>query len=284
MKKIYKETFQQERALYHEHDLLLIECTFQGVEDGESALKESNNIILEKNLMDLRYPLWHVDFFQLDNCIMTNNCRAPIWYSTIGVIKNCVINGVKAIRETNDIKIFNTQITSAEFGWKSKNIYLENCTIESEYAFLDSNSLNLKDIKFKGKYSFQYVDDLVIENSYLDTKDAFWHANNVIIKNSVIVGEYLGWYSKNITFINCKIKGTQPLCYCENLTLIDCEMEDADLSFEYSSVNAKIKGHIISIKNPLKGLIEVDSCDEIIFANSKYASHAKVQVNNKDLA
>lgn len=68
--------------------------------------------------------------------------------------------------------------------------------------------------------------------------------------------------------INCKIIGTQPLCYCENLKLIDCEMIDTDLAFEYSQVEATIKGNIESIKNPKSGFIKADSIGHIIKENS----------------
>ncbi len=41
-------------------------------------------------------------------------------------------------------------------------------------------------------------------------------------------------------------------------------MEDTDLSFEYSEVEADVRGHVISIKNPKTGTITVDSVGEII--------------------
>ena len=69
----------------------------------------------------------------------------------------------------------------------------------------------------------------------------------------------------NLTLINCKIIGTQPLCYCKNLKLINCTMEDTDLSFEYSEVEADVKGHIISVKNPKSGTITADSVGEVIW-------------------
>jgi hypothetical protein len=116
----------------------------------------------------------------------------------------------------------------------------------------------------KGKYSFQYMDNLEITDSYLDTKDAFWHSKNVTIKNSVVKGEYLGWFSQGLTLINCKIAGTQPLCYCKDLKLINCEMEDADLAFEYSEVEADVRGYIESVKNPKSGKITADSVGEIV--------------------
>ena len=70
---------------------------------------------------------------------------------------------------------------------------------------------------------------------------------------SVVKGEYLGWYSENLTLEKCRITGTQPLCYCKNLRLIECTMENTDLSFEYSEVDADIIGHIDSVKNPRSG-------------------------------
>ena len=111
------------------------------------------------------------------------------------------------------------------------------------------------------------MENLEITDSYLDTKDAFWHSKNVTVRNSVVKGEYLAWFSEGLTLIDCKIIGTQPLCYCKDLKLINCTMEDADLAFEYSDVEADIKGHVISIKNPRSGIIVVDSVGEIIREN-----------------
>lgn len=80
----------------------------------------------------------------------------------------------------------------------------------------------------------------------------------------MIEGEYLAWYSENLRLINCTIRGTQPLCYCKGLVLENCTMENTDLSFERSEVEATVKGNIISVKNPLKGFVKADSIDEII--------------------
>jgi hypothetical protein len=40
--------------------------------------------------------------------------------------------------------------------------------------------------------------------------------------------------------------------------------DDADLAFEYSSVDAYISGNIVSVKNPRSGRIVADSIGEII--------------------
>lgn len=50
--------------------------------------------------------------------------------------------------------------------------------------------------------------------------------------------------------------------------LTDCEMIDTDLAFEYSDVEASVKGHILSVKNPKSGVIQADSVGEIIREDS----------------
>lgn len=124
------------------------------------------------------------------------------------------------------------------------------------------------------------MENLTIDNSNLDTKDAFWHSKNVVVKNSLVKGEYLGWFSDGLTLINCKIIGTQPLCYCKNLKLINCTMEETDLSFEYSDVDANIKGNIMSIKNPKSGRIVADSIGEIIKEDSIMEDVCDIVIRN----
>ena len=141
---------------------------------------------------------------------------------------------------------------------------MKDCSATSEYFMMNAKNLHFDGVSLKGKYSFQYIEDSVFENCNFDTKDSFWHAKNVVVRNSVIKGEYLAWYCENVTFENCIVSGTQPLCYCENLKMINCTMEEADLSFEKSSVEAEISTPVISIKNPKSGYIRVPSYGELI--------------------
>ena len=276
MKKISNQTFDQERSLYGIKDTIVSECVFAGPADGESALKETRNIKVDNCKFSLRYPLWHCETFSVSETVMDELTRAPIWYAKDGNIKSSKINGVKAVRESNNILIEDCSINSTEFGWKSVGITLLNSQITSEYLFFDSKKIVLKNVKMSGKYSFQYVDDLLIENCVLDTKDAFWHSKNVVVKDSVIKGEYLGWYSENVTLIDCTIIGTQPLCYCKNLKLINCKTEKCDLSFEYSDVEATLIGRIESVKNIKSGKVIVDEIGEIINNDPVYKCNGEV--------
>lgn len=258
------EKHDEERAFYGLKGAIVKKCMIDGPADGESAFKECSDIEVEDTYLNLRYPFWHVTNARIDNCEMTELCRAALWYDKGVQITDCKMHGIKALRECADIVIKNTDIISPEFAWKSRNIQVEQVTLEGEYPFFECINMDLSHLKMTGKYSFQYIENAKFSNCVLDTKDAFWHAKNVTIEDSVVKGEYLAWYSENIRFVRCKIIGTQPLCYCKNLVLEDCEMEACDLAFERSEVNATVFGQIDSVKNPIAGSIVADSIGEII--------------------
>ena len=281
MELIQNKQFDEERALYHLTNGTVSHCIFDGPADGESALKEARNITMDHCDFRLRYPLWHVEGFNLSNCTMNDKARAAIWYARDGVISDSNLGGIKAVRECQNIKLERCDILSQEFGWKCSDITLEDTTIRAEYVFFDSRNVTLDRVKMGGKYSFQYRENLTIRDSYLDTKDAFWHSKNVTVINSTVKGEYLAWFSDGLTLINCHIIGTQPLCYCKNLKLVDCTMEGTDLSFEYSDVEATITGHVDSIKNPRSGKITVDSVGEIIMGDAVMECTGKVLIREK---
>ena len=276
--QICNKQFDEERALYYLQHADVVDCVFAGPADGESVLKEARDVGIKNCRFSLRYPLWHVQGFEMEGSSMDELTRAAIWYANDGRITNSVLGGIKAVRECHNIDLAGCQIVSQEFGWKSSNITLKDSSITAEYLFLDSNHVKLENVNMKGKYSFQYMENLTITNSNLDTKDAFWHSKNVTVIDSVVKGEYLGWFSDGLTLINCKIIGTQPLCYCRNLKLENCTMEDTDLSFEYSDVHATIDGHVDSIKNVRSGEIVVDSVGEIITGDAVMECTGRVLV------
>lgn len=278
---IKDKTFDEERALYNLKDACLDGCVFEGPADGESALKEAEDIIVNNCRFELRYPLWHVKGFTMQKSVMSDTSRAAVWYSRDCIFDDCTLGGIKAVRECESVTVKNSRINSPEFGWKSKNIRLADTEITAEYLLLDTKDIKLSNVKMKGKYSFQYTENVLIENSELDTKDAFWHAKNVTVINSVVKGEYLGWFSEGLTLINCKIIGTQPLCYCKNLKLKNCTTEGCDLAFEYSDVEADIHGEILSVKNPKSGIIIADGFGEIIRDNAVYDCKGEVKVRSK---
>ncbi|MCQ2478508.1 MAG: DUF3737 family protein [Clostridia bacterium] len=277
MQTVKDRTFDEERALYNLTDAQVINCTFAGPADGESALKEAKKISVDGCTFDLRYPFWHNKNLAILNCTMTENCRAALWYCKSVAVANSVLNGIKAFRECENVALSGVKSVSPELLWRCRNIAISNCTVDSQYFMFECKNAVISNLDMTGKYSFQYTRNVKIENSTLDTKDAFWHSKNVTVKNCTVKGEYLGWYSENLTLINCHIIGTQPLCYCKNLKLINCTTENCDLSFEYSSVQAEIKGEILSVKNPKSGKIFADKIGDIILESSVVKTKCKIK-------
>ncbi len=277
---ITHQRMDQERALYGLRDATVEDCTFAGPADGESALKEAKGVAVKNCNFSLRYPFWHTEDFSLDHSHMDEGVRAPLWYAKKGVISHCILKGVKTLRECEEISFAHCIVHSDEFGWRCRNVTMNDCAVTAQYFLFETKGGELKNLQLNGKYSFQYTEDLTVENCDLNTKDAFWHSKNVTVKNCTVRGEYLGWYSENLTLVGCKIVGTQPLCYCKNLTLVDCTMEQTDLSFEYSSVNAKILGHIDSVKNPARGRIVADSIGQILTEGSVRETDCEIIVNS----
>lgn len=121
MKRIDNQTFDMERALYGQSELLVKNCSFDGPADGESALKECS-----------------------------------------------------------DVRIYNCDIISPEFGWSVQGICMEDSMAVSEYFMMRSEDLAFRRVQFQGKYSFQYIKNAVFEDCVFDTKDAFWHGIPII--------------------------------------------------------------------------------------------------------
>ena len=279
MKLIKDQEFGGERPLYTLHDAKLENVT---IHLGESSIKESGNIEAENCTFEGKYVFWECRGFKTTNCLYRESARSSLWYSENGTLVNCRVEAPKMFRRMKGIRIENCDFTNAqETLWDCDDVVIKDSRIENaDYLGMHTNNVRIENYHQEGNYSFQYSKNVEIKNSLLNSKDAFWECENVTLTDCEINGEYLGWYSKNLRLIRCHITGEQPLCYCENLYMEDCTMgEDANLAFEYSTIEATIKGHVHSIKNPTSGSIEVESVGEIIIdENQKSPANCKIKV------
>lgn len=265
MTEIIDQSFDEERAFYGQRDLAVKHCRIDGSADGESAFKECENLSVEDTFCNLRYPFWHDKHLVIRDSEMTELCRAALWYAEDVRIEHTKMHGIKALRECADVAVSGCDILSPEFGWMLRNVSMKDCRLESQYMLMRSEGLRFDHVDCVGKYSFQYVKNAEFTNCTFDTKDAFWHAENVVVRDSVVKGEYLAWYSDYVTFINCRIIGTQPLCGCTHLRLVNCAMEETDLAFETSDVEAVVTTPIVSVKNPRSGIIAAPSVGAFVW-------------------
>ena len=264
MQKIIDKEFGGERPLYCARDLALERVTIHA---GESALKETANISASHCTFEGKYPFWICDGFTIRDCTFTPGARAALWYSRNADMQDCRVDAPKMFREMDGIRIRRVQFSNAaETLWSCRNIEIEEVSaVHGDYILMHCENVTVRNLRLDGNYSFQWSRNVEIHDSVLNTKDAFWETDNVTVYDSVINGEYLGWHSRKLKLVRCHITGTQPLCYVDGLTLEDCSFgEDADLAFEYSSVQATIKGSIPSVKNPRTGRILADGYGEIL--------------------
>ena len=265
MQNFKDQYFEGERPLYCCRDGLRLENVKIG--PGESSLKEGADIEAVHCEFAGKYPFWECDGFTVRNCIFREGARAALWYTRNCKMYDTLVEAPKMFRRIDGAYLENVRMPMAqETFWDSRNIKLRNVyTADANYIFMHCENVDIDGYELHGNYSFQYVKNAVIRNANLQTKDAFWESENVTVYDSVINGEFLAWYAKNLRLVRCRIGGSQPLCYCENLVLEDCTFEpDADLAFEYSSVQATVKGHIPSVKNPRSGHIQAQSIGQVI--------------------
>jgi hypothetical protein len=279
MKLIKDQEFGGERPLYTLHDAKLKNVT---IHLGESSIKESGNIEAEDCTFEGKYVFWECKGFKTTNCLYRESARSSLWYSQNGTLVNCRVEAPKMFRRMKGIRVEDCIFTNAlETLWDCDQVVIKNSRIENaDYLGMHTDNVQIENFHLDGNYAFQYSKNVEVRNSLLNSKDSFWETENVTLIDCEINGEYLGWYSKNLRLIRCHITGEQPLCYCENLYMEDCTMgDDANLAFEYSTIEATVKGNVHSIKNPTSGSIEVDSVGDIIIdENQKSPADCKIKV------
>ena len=262
-KVIRNEKFGGERPLFATHDLRLENVT---ITDGESGIKQCQNIEAYDCKFYGKYPWWHVDGAKIDNCYFALGSRSAIWYTNDLVMTNSRIDGPKFFREMKNLTLENVEITDAdETFWKVDGIRIKDVKLHGgTYPFMFSQNIFVDGLESDSKYVFQYCKNVEVHHANILTKDSFWECENVTIYDSTLDGEYLAWHSKNVRLVNCHLAGEQLLCYTENLVLENCTIDPmCDRMFEYSTVEADICGHIENIKNPTSGHIVADSIGSI---------------------
>ena len=263
MESISKQHFEGERPLFAKHHLRLEQVT---IGDGESAIKECSDIEAEDCRFWGKYPFWHVHGFRINRCQFDVGARSALWYSDHLDMRNTRIDGPKMFREMSDLYMENVTINDAdETFWRCRNVEARNLELhDGTYPFMFSDNIRIDGLKSDSKYVFQYCKNVELHNAHIVTKDSFWECENVTIYDSLLDGEYLAWHSKNVRLVNCHLAGEQLLCYADQLVLENCTFDQAcDRVFEYSNVEASIRGHIENIKNPISGHVVADSIGSI---------------------
>ena len=264
---IDQEVLTGERALFRGKDLIINDCIF---DDGESPLKESENIKLRGCLLRWKYPLWYSKNVDVKDCTFFEMARAGIWYTNDISFTDCMFEAPKALRRCRNVSLKNVSLcNAAETLWSCDGVSLENVVAKGDYFAMNTDNVKADGLQLFGNYCFDGSKNVEISNSKLVSKDSFWNTDNVVVRDSFITGEYLGWNAKNLTFENCTIESLQGLCYIDSLTMRNCRLINTTLAFEYSTVDADITTRVDSVLNPKGGVIRAESIGELIIEKEK---------------
>jgi hypothetical protein len=269
------QRFIGERALFQTKNAQIFNCIFA---DGESPLKESCKLDIVDSSFQWKYPLWYCHDVTVKNSTLFEMARAGIWYTNDVHVVDVLYGAPKGFRRCKRVSLKNVSIPKAEETlWNCDGVILKDVTAQGDYFGMNSENIEIDKLDLIGNYPFDGVKNVVVKNSKLISKDAFWNAENVIVYDSFISGEYLGWNSRNITFVNCTIESEQGFCYMDNVVLKNCKLINTNLAFEYATVDADIITDVLSIKNPISGIIKAKSIGQIIFDN-KDVDKANTQI------
>ena len=267
MKLIKQQLLKGERALFNSRDLQISYSTFA---DGESPVKESQNIKINHSTFKWKYPLWYCKNIVVEDSTLFEMARSGIWYTENIDIRNTIIEAPKTFRRGKGITLENVNMPNAdETLWNCDEISLKNVTAKGDYFGMNSTNIKIDGFQLVGNYSFDGGKNIEIRNAKMLSKDAFWNCENVTVYDSFISGEYIGWNSKKVTFVNCTIESLQGLCYMDNLVMENCLLLNTTLAFEYSTVDAQINSVIDSVMNPSGGIIRAEGIGELIMDKTK---------------
>ena len=261
MEILSRKILTGERALFGSRSLTVTDSIFEA---GESPLKESCDITLDTCSFRWKYPLWYCRDIQVRNCTWSKDARAGVWYTHDISVEDSQIEAPKNFRRTEGLTLRRVTFSdAAETLWHCRGVVLDDVTARGDYFALDSSDLTVSRLTLMGDYCFDGVKNATVRSSRLLSKDAFWNSENVTVYDSYIAGEYLGWNAKDLTFVNCTIESLQGLCYIDHLVLRNCKLINTTLAFEYSMVEADIRGGVDSILNPAGGTITADEIGEL---------------------
>lgn len=170
IKKVVDQVFDMERALYGSNDILVKDCTFDGPEDGKSALKECTNVQVKHSFFNLRYPFWHDQGLKISDCEMTDST-----------------------------------VESEYFMMRSSQIRFDRVKMVGKYSFQYITDSSFKNCVFDTKDAFWHAKNIVVENSIVKGEYLAWYSENVTFLNCRIIGTQPLCYCKNLKLINCEM-------------------------------------------------------------------------------
>ncbi len=256
------ETNQEERAWFGARRAEISDSSF----DGEEALMQCTELTVADSAFTAPRPLWHLSDAVLSGVSFAPGAVAPLCHGKNLTIKTCCINAAGALADSESITVDASSVDSADFGSRCGRITLTDTVLTGDRALADAADINAINLELTGFGAMARANGGNIDFSTLAGDELLYAAQNITISDTVIDGARFGWYSSGLTLNHCIISGTRPFFRAKNLTLVDCVLDESCTgAFEWSEVQATLRGKAPVIKNPAHGHITADAFGEVIF-------------------
>ena len=174
--------------MFATHDLRLENIV---ITDGESGIKQCQNMEASNCRFYGKYPWWHVDGALIEDCYFALDSRSAIWYTNDLVMRRCRIDAPKFFREMKRVELEDVELTDAdETFWKVDGLKLKNVKLHGgTYPFMFSQNIYVDGLESDSKYVFQYCKNVeihhanILESSALRMLATSWASSSLSVSS-----------------------------------------------------------------------------------------------------
>lgn len=184
-------------------------------------------------------------------------------------------NGESPLKESRNVKLYETSFKWKYPLWYTKNVEIENCYMldTARAGIWYTENLTAKNFVIKAPKAFRRCDKVRLENvTFYDASETMWNCNNVTLENVKVNGTYFAMNSSNMTINNIEVIGDYSFDNVKNMTIKNARLlskdafwntenvvvENSYIVGEYLAWNAKNITFINCTIESLQGLCYVD--------------------------
>lgn len=156
-------------------------------------------------------------------------------------------DGESPLKESRDIRLFNSSFKWKYPLWYSRNIELKDCTLfkEARAGIWYTDDLTMNDCIVEAPKTFRRCRNLVLNNvSMVNAEETLWHCQNVTINRGSAKGNYFAMNSSGLKISDFELIGNYSFDGAKNIVIDNARMLSKD-SF-WNAENVEVRNSFIS--------------------------------------
>jgi len=156
-------------------------------------------------------------------------------------------DGESPLKESRDIRLFNSSFKWKYPLWYSRNIELKDCTLfkEARAGIWYTDDLTMNDCIVEAPKTFRRCRNLVLNNvSMVNAEETLWHCQNVTINHGSAKGNYFAMNSSDLKISDFELIGNYSFDGAKNIVIDNARMLSKD-SF-WNAENVEVRNSFIS--------------------------------------